>query len=312
MAKLWTVEEIDLLTKSYEQKAPIKDIAEQIGRTEKAIKNKAHKLGVANSNSFTDEEIDYIRENYRSYNLREIAEKLGREKNYHNICRKAKELGLERTGKKKQKIKVRTVKFKTKEERNLFYSNQLKERIKKNGHPRGMLGKTHSQEYRKELSERVKRDWENRSEKEIKLIMVKSNKTKIKNGTLNSHKNRSNPYSYAKGGKRKDLKDVYFRSAWEANVARVMNHKLITWEYEPKQFIFEGIYEGAISYTPDFYLPSQDKWVEVKGWMDNKSKLKLERFKQYFPQEYSKLILINETEYKNLENEFSNKINNWE
>lgn len=312
MAKLWSQREVVILTERYAQKAPIEDIARELGRTAPAVKVKAHRLEITNPASFTEEEALYIKENYKSYNLREIAKRLGRIDNYQNVCRKARELGLKRTGKKKEKTKTRMPRFKTQEDRNLYLSELTKQRIKVKGHPRGMLGKTHSKEYRKILSERVREDWANRTEGERELMKTKQNKTRTRNGTLNSQRNKNNPYSYAKGGKREDLGDVYFRSSWEANIVRIMNYKGISWEYEPKQFVFKGIYEGVMSYTPDFHLPEQNVWVEVKGWMDKKSKLRLERFKQHYPIEHSKLVLIDEDKYRKIESKYKDIINGWE
>ena len=144
---------------------------------------------------------------------------------------------------------------------------------------------------------------ENRYEKMIK--------TKIKNGSLNPMKNCSNPYSRTKSGKRKDLNNQFFRSSWEANIARYYNFVGIEWEYEPKEFIFKDVRRGCISYTPDFYLPKEDRWVEIKGWMDKKSKTKLKRFEKYYPKEFKKLELITGTEYKSF-SKYSTLIPGWE
>ena len=100
--------------------------------------------------------------------------------------------------------------------------------------------------------------------------------------------------------------------AWEANVARYYNYLGIEWQFEPKTFIFENIKRGSVSYTPDFYLPKEDKWVEVKGWMDGKSKTKLKRFKEQYPDEYAKLQLITEKEYKEIQRKLACFIKNWE
>lgn len=115
-----------------------------------------------------------------------------------------------------------------------------------------------------------------------------------------------------KSGKRADLGGIYFRSAWEANIARFFNYSGIEWQYEPKHFIFSGVRRGNISYTPDFYLPDKDQWVEIKGWMDNDSRVKLNRFKQYYPGEYSRLILINEKQYRQIKKIYSRIIEFWE
>ena len=150
------------------------------------------------------------------------------------------------------------------------------------------------------------------TEEKMKIRLLKQRETRIKNNTLNPIKNKENAYSRAKGGKRKDLNDTYFRSAWEANIARYYNFIGVKWEFEPKTFIFNNVTRGSVSYTPDFYLPEEDKWIEVKGWMDGKSKTKLKRFKNQYPEEYKKLILITEKEYKEIKKKISPFIKEWE
>ena len=93
----------------------------------------------------------------------------------------------------------------------------------------------------------------------------------------------------AKSGYRKDLKK-FFRSKMEANVARYYNK--IQWEYEGREFEFEGIKRGNRFYRPDFYLPALDLWVEVKGYFRRQDKIKLRRFKRYFPEEFKKLRFV--------------------
>jgi hypothetical protein len=39
-------------------------------------------------------------------------------------------------------------------------------------------------------------------------------------------------------------------------------------------------------------LPKVDEWMEVKGYLDDKSKIKLKRFKRYYPDEFNKLTFI--------------------
>jgi len=90
------------------------------------------------------------------------------------------------------------------------------------------------------------------------------------------------------GGKR-----IYFRSTWEANYGRYLEYLktegyIKDWEHEPKTFWFEGIRRGTVSYLPDFKVYKNNGshyWVEVKGFMDAKSKTKLKRFAKYFPLE---------------------------
>lgn len=142
-------------------------------------------------------------------------------------------------------------------------------------------------------------------------VRLKSVNTRLVNGTINPNKNTSSPYSRARGGKREDLGGQYFRSAWEANIARFYNFANIKWEYEPRIFVFGAIHKGCVTYTPDFYLTEKDRWVEVKGWMDDKSKTKLARFKKYYPDEYAKLDIIGEKEYREYQ-KYSSLIPGWE
>lgn len=55
---------------------------------------------------------------------------------------------------------------------------------------------------------------------------------------------------------------IHFRSRLEARWAIVLETLEIKFEYEPKLFDF-----GGIRYIPDFLLPEQSKWIEIKGEM---------------------------------------------
>ena len=112
-------------------------------------------------------------------------------------------------------------------------------------------------------------------------------------------------YSKTKGGMREDL-GLYFRSSWEANIARYFNllvkhGKILKWEYEAERFDFLQIKRGCRSYCPDFRITRTDGgtyYVEVKGWMDAKSKTRLDRMKRYYPQ--VEIELIDEKRYKEI------------
>ncbi len=113
-----------------------------------------------------------------------------------------------------------------------------------------------------------------------------------------------NPYSRARGGRREDLDNRYFRSSWEANYARYLRFlkdrgEIQSWEYECERFVFHGVTRGALTYTPDFKVTENDGAVvyhEIKGWMDPKSKGKLKRMAKFYPE--AKIIIIGESEYK--------------
>jgi hypothetical protein len=85
-----------------------------------------------------------------------------------------------------------------------------------------------------------------------------------------------------KGGRRTDI-GFYVRSSWEANLVRWFRFSGIEFQYEPCEFEFKGIKRGNRFYKPDFYLPAENKYVELKGWLDAESKTKLKRMQQYYP-----------------------------
>ncbi len=93
-------------------------------------------------------------------------------------------------------------------------------------------------------------------------------------------------------------KKAYFRSKWEANYARYLQWllergEIARWEHEPQTFWFLNIKRGVRTYLPDFKVTRLDGthyWVEVKGYMDARSKTKLKRFAKYYPDEKLELI----------------------
>lgn len=104
------------------------------------------------------------------------------------------------------------------------------------------------------------------------------------------------------GGFRKDL-GIYVRSNWEANYARVLNYLNIEWIYEPKTFEL-NINNDIYTYTPDFYITKENKWIEIKGyWVNDISKLKFYKFK-----ENHNIELIDLEKYSNICKQFKDKI----
>ena len=89
-----------------------------------------------------------------------------------------------------------------------------------------------------------------------------------------------------KGGKRTvGEREVFFRSRWEANYGRYLewlknNGEIAGWEHEVDVFWFENVKRGCVSYLPDFKITHNDgsiDYLEVKGWMVQRSKTKLKR-----------------------------------
>lgn len=295
---LWTKED-DIFIRDHSYMT-VKELAEILHRTEAAVRNRKNKLGVKRDNCqlFTKEELETIKYWYTKENgvdLDELSKILNRPKT--SISAKAKNMGLTKYGNFTIDEKKRR-------------GEQFKTTWKTMEHPKGMLGKHHTEEAKEKMSIAGKERAANISYEEKHEIAMKAVETRKKKGTLNN--TTSNAYSRTKSGKRKDLNNQFFRSSWEANVARILNYLNIEWEYEVKRFVFESDNKfGVDSYQPDFYLPKFNIWIEIKGWLDEKSNIRLELFKEYYIEEYNNLIFIDQSFYNLLRYTYFN-LDYWE
>ncbi len=83
----------------------------------------------------------------------------------------------------------------------------------------------------------------------------------------------SKPDIVRNNSNRELYKDTYFRSGWEVKYAKWLDSKNIKWEYEKDTFKLKDT-----TYTPDFYLPEQNIYVEIKGFMHAEAYFKIEEF----------------------------------
>lgn len=67
-----------------------------------------------------------------------------------------------------------------------------------------------------------------------------------------------------------------FDGTWEVHLAKWFDKNKIMWVRNKKSFPY--VYDKVRSYTPDFYLPNIDCYVEVKGWKTPKDEAKWEQF----------------------------------
>lgn len=125
--------------------------------------------------------------------------------------------------------------------------------------------------------------------------------------------------SRSKAGRRPDLGNKFFRSTWEANYARYLNllvkmGVVVSWEFEPETFWFDGIKRGVRSYLPDFRVfykgDETPVYVEIKGYFDPKSKTKLKRMAKYHPQ--VRIELVDAKAYAAFRAKWKSAIPNWE
>jgi len=79
----------------------------------------------------------------------------------------------------------------------------------------------------------------------------------------------------------------------------------IKWEYAPKTFDLE-----TQNYTPDFYLPATDEYIEVKNFLWSYSKIRDQKFRKLYPN--VKLQLLLKEDYLKLQNKYAKLIKGWE
>lgn len=109
----------------------------------------------------------------------------------------------------------------------------------------------------------------------------------------------------AKAGIRRDIGDYYFFSRWEANYARILNFLGKKWIFQPRIFRLKNQ-----NYTPDFYLPEEDMYIEIKNFLTDYSEKRDKEFRELYPNLKLKMIL--KGEYLMLQKKFASKIKTWE
>lgn len=266
---------------------------------------------ISRPSEFTESQIEAVRRYYSEtptalFDLSALAASLGKGK--ANVSRLARRLGL--TNKARESSDAHA--FRSKEGMRGIWQRKP--------HPRGMAGKKHTAEIKESMSAKHRITWatakafntshmapEVRQQRSLRMAIIAASRPA------------SNNYSRTKGGTRADIGPIHFRSSWEANYARYLNlllkMKVIeAWEYEPETFWFLKIMRGVRSYRPDFLVQYKGEakpvYVEVKGWMDPKSKTKIARFRKYYPQH--KLEVVDQKQYNAISAKWRSAIPLWE
>ena len=81
----------------------------------------------------------------------------------------------------------------------------------------------------------------------------------------------------------------------EVECARILDFHGIPWEYEPRSFVLEEDAEGRVleAFTPDFYLPEQDAYLEVtvmKQSLITRKNRKIRKLRERYPDVNIKLF----------------------
>jgi hypothetical protein len=135
-----------------------------------------------------------------------------------------------------------------------------------------------------------KKDWA----KLIKIFYKGSNNPNFGNHKL-AGKNNPHYGKTASHSKYIKYKNIYFHSSWEKKYAKYLDKNKIEWLYESKYFDL-----GNCTYTPDFYLPKTDEYIEIKGWWRPEAKKKFNLFKKLYPNIKIKVLMRKELKEKGI------------
>ena len=86
-----------------------------------------------------------------------------------------------------------------------------------------------------------------------------------------------------------------FASDYERECAKILDYYGVPWEYEPRTFVLERDEDGQIveAFTPDFYLPEQDLYLELtvmKQSLVTRKNRKLRKLRELYPDVNAKLF----------------------
>ena len=81
----------------------------------------------------------------------------------------------------------------------------------------------------------------------------------------------------------------------ELEYAKILDYHGVPWEYEPHTFVLERDVDGRVveAFTPDFYLPDQDLYLEVtvmKQSLVTRKNRKLRRLRELHPELNVKIL----------------------
>jgi hypoxanthine phosphoribosyltransferase len=86
-----------------------------------------------------------------------------------------------------------------------------------------------------------------------------------------------------------------FANDAELETAKILDYYRVPWDYEPRTFVLETDEEGRVveAFTPDFYLPEQDLYIEVtvmKQSLVTRKNRKLRKVRRLYPDVRIKLF----------------------
>jgi hypothetical protein len=279
VGRLWTSYEDSWLKQEYKAEMPIEVIAHALNRTVSAIKNRVKALDIQRPNyDWTEDEIARLKVMWPNLEIpvETIAHILGR--TVMACQRMASIVRIKRpyTGSPEHLAQLKIASDKANE-----VYNGTPEALENLEQARGMNWYIGSPEHMAHMQELTSSP-ENIAMRERNIKMM--NEIYRGSPAQEEHLKKIHDMPPAKGigwGKGSYcLKGHWVRSTWERWYADFLFRNGISYEYEPEKFNL-GMWRGhTLNYRPDFFLPSINCWVEVKGWMSERVEEQIRRFRE--------------------------------
>ena len=92
-----------------------------------------------------------------------------------------------------------------------------------------------------------------------------------------------------------------FANQAELECAKILDFHGVPWDYEPRTFVLERDEDGQVAeaFSPDFYLPEQDLYIEItvmKQSLVTRKNRKLRKLRQKYPDVKVKLFYKRDVE----------------
>lgn len=271
---------------------------------------------------WTEDEVRMLRAVYGEFSEDGALARLARKIHRHpaNIARKARALGFRRLARIRQaRLPLAGPEFGSAAHRE-HLAAKTREQFAMLGHPRGMLGKRHTQENLERARQGNRRYWAQLTAEQLEVRNSKMIATRIARRGAGNTTPAQLTYTRGRGGRRADLGDVYFRSSWEANYARYLNFlvtkgAVASWQYEPMTVIFPVDRGPVRTYTPDFaVIELPTGWLryhEVKGVWSDRFFAQLDLIGEH-RQDLEPLTIVDAAAYAELHRQYRHELPGWE
>lgn len=168
----------------------------------------------------------------------------------------------------------------------------------KNKISKALRGIPKSDKQKDKQSKIMKKLWQNQEYKEKCITSFNSPKwLDAHSGKKNTNYGKQTPHGLKIFPHKTPLQDLLLMHRWDRKYAQYLDSINEPYLYEPKYFDIK-LDNRETSYTPDFYIPNKDLYIEIKGYWRDDAKDKYNEFKKQYPN--IKIELLMEKDLNNI------------